>query len=55
MNSTVIGPKKLHEESDDFILGRLKYVPMFAQNMERGAGDLVGDFIFDNKNRMEKK
>ena len=41
MASTVIGPKKLHEESDDFILGRLKYVPMFAQNMERGAGDLV--------------
>jgi len=23
--------------------------------LRAGAGDLVGDFIFDNKNRMEKK
>jgi len=43
MASTVIGPKKLHEESDDVLIRRLQYVPMFAQNMERGAGDLVGD------------
>jgi Mor family transcriptional regulator len=43
MASTVIGPKALHEESKDVLIQRLQYVPMFAQNMERGAGDLVGD------------
>ena len=33
MNSTVIRPKALHEESDDVLIRRLQYVPMFAQNM----------------------
>lgn len=42
MASTVIGPKSLQDESIDFIKDKLtQYVPMFAQNMERGAGDLV--------------
>jgi hypothetical protein len=44
MASTVITAPELHERDDDYIRRKLlEYVPMFRQNMDRGAGSLIGD------------
>lgn len=43
MAATVIGPKPLHEESEQFIQSKLtEHVPRFAQGTDQQAGNLVG-------------
>ncbi|CRI63749.1 hypothetical protein THIOKS11520005 [Thiocapsa sp. KS1] len=44
MRSEVITAPELHEADQDFISSMLlKYVPLFREHMDRGAGDLIGD------------
>lgn len=44
MAATVITAPELHEETQDVINKKLlKYVPLFREHMDRGAGDLIGN------------
>ena len=44
MRSEVITAPELHASDQDFISSMLlKYVPLFREHMDRGAGDLIGD------------
>ena len=53
MASTVITCPELHERGDEYIRSQLlEYVPMFRQNMDRGAGDLIGDLERIIKHRL---
>ena len=53
MASTVITCPELHERDDEYIRSQLlEYVPMFRQNMDRGAGDLIGDLERIIKHRL---